>query len=866
VGMHMRVTKSRGSKSGEHGHYNIHINGPEDPPSGWFVWSGIIADDTWRYGCFDLHEAFNQRADSDQDFEHKPGFDHPVGWLKFFYNDFDKVQRGTYGSNPFWIDEFSLSPTDRLVTQTQYPTIGSYPLQLISVNRRQDAGEVAWEVTLSTDVVGCHTIQDGLSLDFAVDVESMENLEFAEIKQVQQHSAPLAGELVLGFEGEEVAVSPYASADELQSKLSELSTLGETKVTQVGTCQAGFSWVVQFASRPGDQPMIETSLNSAEDRRRARADAEEMEAGGVKIFPLPADYFQRVAHDPGVDLSVNDAMADCDLDVNNVSKCLFEFREDLTPQYTGEQSKVEVGVYDITLSGSGLTSSTGGATIVKVAGLPCAIQSEAATQVTCRISQPFLKAGQHPVSVVVPGNGLSDGTFEFDYSLEITRVVPSTFDPGLAIVLTVFGVGFDPVAVNNAVTIGSGSCAPTSVNATQLVCTLAPGPSSRRSSSPSISVGVGSQSFQASDLFDFQPVDRPSVTSISPSEGSVGGGDIISLSGLNFPASVSDAKVLLGQTECEVMSTTLSLIVCETRANSPAVVDISVHNLATGSASDPEAAQAFEYLLSVSAVSPSTFGLGGGAKVTVSGEGMIAGSGAAATATLGIAGMVVYNVGVFQAALVHEIHAIELTGGYVDEIQKVNLDSSSATHIKFVVSVSATGMIAKSADQSIVENEINKVLTRGKVQVTKQQNMLTVVFRGGLGNVAALEVFKCQSVEDCVADTDATVTEEVQGVAPSGVFQLQNASNVTSAPISSTASAADAQAALEPIFPGGIQVARVDEPARTVWVVTYLAFEGTRALPGTLQDSLIGGTVATTRIQQGTASAQGSFTMAMDGR
>ena len=132
--------------------------------------------------------------------------------------------------------------------------------------------------------------------------------------------------------------------------------------------------------------------------------------------------------------------------------------------------------------------------------------------------------------------------------------------------------------------------------------------------------------------------------------------------------------------------------------------------------------------------------------------------------------------------------------------------------------------------------------------------------------MAALEVLKCQSVEDCVADTDATVTEEVQGVAPSGVFQLQNASNVTSAPISSTASAADAQAALEPIFPGGIQVARVDEPAITVWVVTYLAFEGTRALPGTLQDSLIGGTVATTRIQQGTASAQGSFTMAMDGR
>jgi hypothetical protein len=866
--MTVRVKKSRGPESGEHGSYDIHLNKPGDPPSGWFVWSGIVADDTWHYGCFNLHEALNQRALSDSRFEHASGPAHTVSEIKFFYNNFDNVKRGTYGSNPFWIDEFSISPTDRLVTQTQYPETGSGPLQIISVNQRQDAAEVSWEVMLSTEVAGCHTVKDGLSLDFAVDVQSMQNLESVEIKQVQQHSAPLVGEMVLGFGGQTVAVSPYASADELQSKLSGLSTLGETKVTQVGTCQTGFGWVVQFSSRPGDQPMIETSLNSAEDRRRANIAAEEMEAGGVRIYPLPADYFQRVAQTPGVDLSVNDAMAECELDANNVSKCLFEFRDDLTPQYVGAQVKVEVGVYNITLSGSGLTSSTGDATIVEVAGVPCSIQSGAASEVVCRISQPFLKAGQHNVSVLVPGNGLSAGTFLFDYSLEITRVAPSTFNPDLPVVLTVFGVGFDPVAINNVVTVGGFSCAPTRVNATQLVCTRAPGSSSRRSST-SISVGVGSQSVAASNLVIFQPVARPSVTSISPTEGSVGGGDKITLSGSNFPTLVSNSKVLLGQTECNVLLVTESLIECQTRASSPAVVDVSVYNLATGSTSVPEAARAFEYLLSVSAVNPSRgFGLGGGANVTVSGKGMIAGSGAAATATLGIAGMEVYNVGVYQAALVHEIHQIEITGSYVDEIQKVDLATSSATHIRFSFGASATRtkMLAKSANQYIIQEEINKVLSRGKVQVTRQQNIVTVVFRGGLGNVPFLEVFKCQSVEECTADTDASVTEEVQGVAPTGVFQLQTAPDLTSAPLSPTATSAEVQAALEPLFSGGILVVRRDEPVRTVWAVTYMSFEGSRALPAVLQGSLIGGNITTVRIQQGTRAAQGSFSVAMDGR
>jgi hypothetical protein len=52
---------------------------------------------------------------------------------------------------------------------------------------------------------------------------------------------------------------------------------------------------VQYLSDPGDQPMIEASLRMDNQAQlmRARVSVEEMEAGGVLISPLPADFFRQ---------------------------------------------------------------------------------------------------------------------------------------------------------------------------------------------------------------------------------------------------------------------------------------------------------------------------------------------------------------------------------------------------------------------------------------------------------------------------------------------------------------------------------------------------------------------------------------------
>ena len=218
----------RGSSGTNNWRY-VGINSEHE--EGWpnvMIWQGIVPDDTWRYSCLNLQVAIDAEAQAG-DSAFSVGDAHEVRQIKFFN---DKVSRSTYGHNPFWIDEFSISPTERVVTQTEYPATGSGPLQLINIVRRQDAAEIAWEVTLSTDNVGCSFVKDGLALDFTIEVENIQNLESAGIKQVQQHSPSLQGQIILGFGGKEVKVSTYASANELEDKLMELSL--ETKVTQTG--------------------------------------------------------------------------------------------------------------------------------------------------------------------------------------------------------------------------------------------------------------------------------------------------------------------------------------------------------------------------------------------------------------------------------------------------------------------------------------------------------------------------------------------------------------------------------------------------------------------------------------------------------
>lgn len=88
------------------------------------------------------------------------------------------------------------------------------------------------------------------------------------------------------------------------------------------------------------------------------------------------------------------------------------------------------------------------------------------------------------------------------------------------------------------------------------------------------------------------------------------------------------ASVLFGGTECVVTAQTNTSITCITRYAAPGIVGVSVEIVGAGVA---EQDFSYEYILAVTSVTPTTGGLAGAARLTMGGEGFIAGSGSEAT-------------------------------------------------------------------------------------------------------------------------------------------------------------------------------------------------------------------------------------------
>jgi hypothetical protein len=719
-------------------HLTIGLVSNHEWPEDVMVWSGIVPDDDWHYSCFNLQDEITDKAMSGVYLDLVGESAYSVLGVKFHSDD---VPRSTYGKNPFSIDEFSVSPTYRSVAQTSYPDV-PYHLQIVQVVRTEDPAEITWELTLSADDVSCEKITDGLDLDFTIDGATLQNLQSAEVYQVQRHSDSLAGYLVLRFgtdQGEQIKISPYASADEIQNSLDELFPGAMKVLVRTGSCQTGFGWLVQFVTRPGDQPMINASLSLSTDRDRARVEVYEVEAGGILIRPLPADYFQLVTDNPVVHLSVNDAMADCKLDTNNVSRCLFEYRSDLTPSFTASQSKIsdDTAAYLITLTGLGLVSPDNEPPSVDISGFPCQTQTASDAEVVCKISRPFLAAGRHDISVTVPktGKACNEGSFQFDYEFEITAIEPSTFDPRLAILLTLSGAGFDPVVSNNNLTVFESDCKATSVSAMWLICRLSgSGASDSTRSTESWSaqrsllqvpswLQVSSRWQRPVSIWtQFSPTvvepQRPRVHAVLPSKGSVGGGGIITISGQHFlSAEAPDVKARLGQSPCEVQTKTASQIVCIASAGAPGAVDVSVENQENGVS---EVAPSFEYILDISSVTPSAVGIGGGANLTVTGDGMVAGSGEIAHGIIQIAGIETYAVSVYQASLAHEIHEIVLSApSCYQERFCSDVEPAPQGTFRLEVAGQTTGDIPITSDGVDMQDNLNQILDCG-VKVSRK--------------------------------------------------------------------------------------------------------------------------------------------------
>jgi hypothetical protein len=278
----------------------------------------------------------------------------------------------------------------------------------------------------------------------------------------------------------------------------------------------------------------------------------------------------------------------------------------------------------LTVTGTGFLT---GATVSLGAG-SCGSPSVSATQITCNI--PAHTAGTVSVSVVNPDtqNATAAGTFNYNAgpALSSLNVGSGPATGGNNVTLT--GSGF----ISGAVAwFGGTSCTSTTfVSATTLVC-AAPA-----ESPATVNVSVVNPDGQSSVLPNIYTFDAgPSLSTITPNNGPLGGAASVTLAGSGF---VSGASVTIGGSPCTSLSVvSSSTITCKTPVHAVGTVDVVVANPDTQSSTLTNG-YTYNPAPTLTSVSPSLVSSAGGATLTLIGTnflpgaiGSIAGTNCAAT-------------------------------------------------------------------------------------------------------------------------------------------------------------------------------------------------------------------------------------------
>ena len=217
----------------------------------------------------------------------------------------------------------------------------------------------------------------------------------------------------------------------------------------------------------------------------------------------------------------------------------------------------------VVISGTNFSSVISDMTVM-IGRSPCAVTMSNETTVKCTLGAGL--AGEYPVSVHVSGLGLSLGNVSFRYVLSVSSVSPTQGSFAGQSVLTLNGVGFNPLSIY--ITVCNRSCLPTSIppNTTTFTCTL-PSFTDLLTSSHPCDVVVSSQgrTMVLSNGYTLLESLTPTVTAVNRTRGGTGGGSIIEITGEGFTAPVT---VTIAMATCNVTSSTSTKIICVTGRSS----------------------------------------------------------------------------------------------------------------------------------------------------------------------------------------------------------------------------------------------------------------------------------------------------------
>ena len=218
--------------------------------------------------------------------------------------------------------------------------------------------------------------------------------------------------------------------------------------------------------------------------------------------------------------------------------------------------------------------------------------------------------------IKITNNGVifSNTSIGYTYAVSATPIVESvTPDNGVGGSITIAGNLFGDNQANLVVMVGNSSCSISSVLNTKIVCSVSAGKAGHQNIIVK-RLGQGDSNNNIQYKFSL------AVSSLSKSEGSIGGGLSLAISGSGFSNS---STVTICDVDCRILEASLSKIICQVPPAVEKKSDSACSVVVKESQMNAEAT--FKYKLgltpTLTSSSPARGGTGGGTLITIIGTG-----------------------------------------------------------------------------------------------------------------------------------------------------------------------------------------------------------------------------------------------------
>ncbi|CAF3592631.1 unnamed protein product [Rotaria sordida] len=265
----------------------------------------------------------------------------------------------------------------------------------------------------------------------------------------------------------------------------------------------------------------------------------------------------------------------------------------------------------LTINGNGFARLSSNIQVT-IGSSTCSIVETTPGQVQCIV--PTQGSNTSPATIHVISNGVTfPGSFTFTYNSgvtpTITSIIPTSGTAGQT--LTISGSNF--VSGQTSVSIGGTTCTIVSVSSSSITCTISSSPAGSQPVIVSVS-SVGKSNSNIQFQYTLQ------VNSISPSRGSYGGGQLVTVNGDGF--NTSSISVTICSQSCQSISVLSNTqLTCVTPSASYSATDQSCSLTVTVGSLSQNITYVYQSSLTatITSISPTRGGTGGGTSLAITG-------------------------------------------------------------------------------------------------------------------------------------------------------------------------------------------------------------------------------------------------------